>query len=263
MQQERHVADFVKEQRAAVALLELADAFLVRAGKGSFFMAKEFAFEQRVRNRRAVHRQERAVAALAVLIDRAGDEFLARPAFAADQDGDILRRDAADRFVNGLHGRTAADDSVADFGRASRTGHRDRDVHQAADFERLLDQRHQHAKIQRLHHKIIGTKAHRLDRDIAGIGGGDKNHRHLVVERMKLAKRFQTVHIAQHDVEQNDAGLLGAQHSQAIVGRGRFDDRDVCVGERFLDQVAHGAVVVDDQYLCPSNVRHVSVRRKR
>ena len=126
-------------------------------------------------------------------------------------------------------------------------------MHQAADFEGLFDQRHEHAKVQRLHHKIVRPETHRLDRDVAGIGGGDKNHRHLVVERMKFAKGFQTVHIAQHDVEQHDARLLGAQHSQAIVGRGRFDDSDFGFGERFLNEMAHGAVVIDHQNLCPGN----------
>ena len=36
----RHVADFVEEQRAVVAQLELADPFAIRPGKGAFLMAE-------------------------------------------------------------------------------------------------------------------------------------------------------------------------------------------------------------------------------
>ena len=42
-----HVADFVEKQRAAVALLELADAPPVGAGEGASLVAEQLAFQQR------------------------------------------------------------------------------------------------------------------------------------------------------------------------------------------------------------------------
>ena len=59
LHQRRHVADLVEEQRAAVALLELADPLAVGAGERAFFVAEQFAFQQLLGNGRAVDRQER------------------------------------------------------------------------------------------------------------------------------------------------------------------------------------------------------------
>ena len=54
LRHQRHVADFVEEQRAAVGELEAARLAIVRAGEGAFFIAENFRFEQAVRERGAV-----------------------------------------------------------------------------------------------------------------------------------------------------------------------------------------------------------------
>ena len=53
-----HVADFVEEQRAAVGLLEPADALLVRAGERALLVAEQLRLEQVLLQRRAVHLHE-------------------------------------------------------------------------------------------------------------------------------------------------------------------------------------------------------------
>ncbi len=103
----RHVANLVEENRAAVRLLEAADAPQFRAGERAALVAEQFAFEQRFGNRRAVDGDERRLRAVAVLVNRARDEFLAGAGFAANQHVDRLGGDAADLLVNGLH-RAAA-----------------------------------------------------------------------------------------------------------------------------------------------------------
>ena len=52
------------------------------------------------------------LARVAVVIDGPGDEFLAGAAFAQDQHGYILRGDPADRLIDRLHRRAAADQGV-------------------------------------------------------------------------------------------------------------------------------------------------------
>ena len=64
LQRQRHVADFVEEERAAVALLEAADALAGRAGEGAFLVAEEFALEQLLGDGGAVDRDEALRAAL-------------------------------------------------------------------------------------------------------------------------------------------------------------------------------------------------------
>jgi hypothetical protein len=46
LQVERHVADFVEEQRAALGLLEAAAALRLRAGEGAALMAEQFGLQQ-------------------------------------------------------------------------------------------------------------------------------------------------------------------------------------------------------------------------
>jgi hypothetical protein len=107
----RHVADFVEENRAVVALLEFADALVGRAGERTFFVAEQFAFQKLLGNRGAIHREERLFAAVAVMINRAGDKFLAGAALAGDERGGVARGDLADEFENLLHRFAAPDDA--------------------------------------------------------------------------------------------------------------------------------------------------------
>ena len=53
------IADFVEKERAAVGLLQPADAIAIRTGKGSFDVTEKFAFQQVLRQGRAVNLDER------------------------------------------------------------------------------------------------------------------------------------------------------------------------------------------------------------
>ena len=112
LHQQRHVAHLVQKEGAAVAFLELADALAHGPGKSPFFVAEEFAFQERFGNCRTVDGQELLSGPIAVLMDRPGDEFFARPALAADEHVDVLIGDAADSLVDLLHGRTVSDQGV-------------------------------------------------------------------------------------------------------------------------------------------------------
>ena len=57
---ERHVPDFVEEQRAVVRELEPARLPIVRARERALLVAEDFRFEERVGERRAVHGLELA-----------------------------------------------------------------------------------------------------------------------------------------------------------------------------------------------------------
>ena len=126
LERRRHVADLVEEQRAAVALLELADAAAVSPRERPFLVAEQLAFQQALRDGGAVDGQERPVGPAAVVVESAGDQFLAGAALAEDQHVHVLRRDAADRLAHLLHDRRAADDLVARFLRRQHGGN----VHQ-------------------------------------------------------------------------------------------------------------------------------------
>ena len=104
LQFERHVADFIEEQRAAACLLKPATAQRVGTGECPAFMSKQFGFEQIARNGGRVQRHERAACARAMAMKRTGDEFLASAGFAGDQHRHVGLRQAPDRTEDFLHG---------------------------------------------------------------------------------------------------------------------------------------------------------------
>ncbi len=103
LQLRRHVADLVEEEGAAVGQLELAELALLGVGEGAPLVTEELGFEQRPRNGRRRHRDERPPRAPAVMVDRARDQLLAGARLAAQQHGHVAGRDAPDRLVDLLH----------------------------------------------------------------------------------------------------------------------------------------------------------------
>jgi hypothetical protein len=90
LRQRSHGADFVEEQCAAVALFKLADPLSFRSRQRSLLVTEQFAFKQVLRDSRAMNGQERTIGPLAILTDRAGNDFFASAAFAKNQHGDVL-----------------------------------------------------------------------------------------------------------------------------------------------------------------------------
>ena len=109
LQRQRHVADLVEEQRAAVGLFETADVALLRAGERAGFVAEQFAFEQFGGNRGGVERDERLARARRFAMQRARDQFLAGAGFAGDQHRQRRLREAADRAEQRAHRGRVAD----------------------------------------------------------------------------------------------------------------------------------------------------------
>ena len=98
-----HFGDFVEQQRAAVGLLELADAARHRAGEGALLVAEQLRFQQRLGNGRAVDGDERLARARRALVDVAGDHLLAGAALAGDQDGGVGGGDAGGELDDARH----------------------------------------------------------------------------------------------------------------------------------------------------------------
>ena len=94
LQGQRHFGNFVEQQRAAVGLLELAGLGRLRAGEGALLVAEQCRFQQVVGNRRAVDGDERPLGARRLVVDVAGEHFLAGTRFAGQQHRGIGPRHA-------------------------------------------------------------------------------------------------------------------------------------------------------------------------
>ena len=71
LQVRRHVADLVQEQRAAFGLLEAPAPLRLRTGERAALVAEQLRFQQLLRNRRGVDRDERLRGTRAVTMQRA------------------------------------------------------------------------------------------------------------------------------------------------------------------------------------------------
>src|SRR6185436_15810712 len=102
------VPDLVEVEGAAVRQLEAAEAALVSVGERAPLVAEELGLEERGRDRRAGDRHERLARAPAVVVDRAGDHFLAGARLSPQEHGDVGAGDPADGLVDLLHARRLA-----------------------------------------------------------------------------------------------------------------------------------------------------------
>ncbi len=82
------------------------------AGEGAFFVAEQFAFDQRGDQRSAVHGHERTVGQSAAEMNGAGDQFLAGSAFAGNQDRSARVLEARDQAQHVLNFGGRTDDAV-------------------------------------------------------------------------------------------------------------------------------------------------------
>src|SRR5262245_16759860 len=84
---ERHLADLVEEERAAVRELEAAGLARRRARERALLVAEQLALEERLGNRRTVDLDEGPARAAAARVQRARDDLLARAALAGHERG--------------------------------------------------------------------------------------------------------------------------------------------------------------------------------
>src|ERR1700730_9830098 len=91
LQIERHLSDLVQTEHPATRLLDFAGAsMLVRAGKGALGVSEKLACNEIMRDSAAIHRHEGALRIRAGTFDRAGEQLLANPRLAFDEDRECL-----------------------------------------------------------------------------------------------------------------------------------------------------------------------------
>src|SRR5271165_1788536 len=105
----RQLTDLIEEERAARGGLDMPFALRVGIGKRAFLMAKEFAFEQVLRDRVAVDGDERTALLRTQAMERLGHHFLAGAACGAqNQYRGAGGGHLADELEEGLHLWTCA-----------------------------------------------------------------------------------------------------------------------------------------------------------
>ncbi len=112
---QRHLADFVEKDTAAVRHLELALLVAVGAGEAPLHVSEELRLEQRFRQAGAVHCDERALRPRAALVNGVRDELFADAALTGDEHLRIGSRNAIDLLRKLLDDGTGPDQPLASF----------------------------------------------------------------------------------------------------------------------------------------------------
>jgi hypothetical protein len=243
----RNLPDFVEKQRAAVGRFEAAHAALGCAGKRAAFVSENFALQQILRKRGAMHRDEGRPRPRTRLVDRLGDEFFACARLALDQNRGARGRDEPHLVDHVLEFLRRADDAFdAEFLIEALVQllhfHLER-----FGFQRALDQDFQPLDVHRLGQEIDSAAFHRFDRgvDISirrhHENGGALRQRERLVDHLEtgLSRHAQ---IGQHDIER-----LRIQKVERLIGT-RGDRHIVTVRQSLLKALTSVFFVVDDQY---------------
>ena len=113
LQRQRHVADLVEQERAAVGGLEQPLVRLHRPRERAAGVTEQLGLEKLRRDRPAVDRDERLVPARARAMNRAREELLAGARFAVDQDARVGVGHELGLAQEVFHQRAAGDDALA------------------------------------------------------------------------------------------------------------------------------------------------------
>ncbi len=163
LHRERHLANLVEEDGAAVRHLELAQLALVCAGERPPLVAEQLGLEQGLRNRRAIDGHERARRARTRRVEDARAQFLAGAALALEQHGGVGAGGSFDGRQRLLQRRRGADDALAATTRGGLLLEEPVLAEEAALRERALHEQEEMIGVDGLGQEIKGALLHRRD----------------------------------------------------------------------------------------------------
>ena len=159
--------------------------------KRTFLVPEKLAFQQRFRDGRAVDGDEKLVAAAAVMMDGARDEFLARAALARDHHRRLAVRHAADHLEDLLHRLGLADDAVLVLIDRELRLERRRRAHLRLRLERGIHDDLQIEGQRFLADEIVRAQLHRLDDGLRRAERAGEHHHRVGVFLAHLGEQFQ------------------------------------------------------------------------
>ena len=239
---QRHIANLIEKQRAAMGLLKFAGVARDGAGERALLMPEQLAFDQLGGNGGSVDRHERPVFAVAQLMDRLGHQFLAGPAFAQHQHGQIIAQDPRNHAVHRLHRGRAPNQRQAGHRRFVLPGPAGRRL-----ADRLTDRAGQLVDIEWLGKILKRPGIAGAHRRIERVLRREDDDRHVGRSRADFAERFDPIAIGQHHI--GDQHRIAALGQQAVA----FGDAIAAghcktfVEQRGGDHQGDGGVVFDQQ----------------
>ena len=187
-------------------------------GEGPLFVAEQFAFQQVLVQRAAVHGDDGLVRTGAQVVDQPGQEFLARAAFALDQHRGAAGGHPACHIDQLLHFPAPVDDPVRGYALFPHLLTENLVFpDQRAPLGDAVHQEQELVKLYGLRDVIDGAGLHgihgRFDRPV----GGHDHHVDFRVDPLYLFKDLHAVHARHLVIEEDDIELVRADALNGLV----------------------------------------------
>jgi hypothetical protein len=213
-------------------------------------MAEQDRLDQVLRQRAAIHRDEGPARTLALALDGARDHFLAHARFALDQHGDVGLRTPLAQTQHIGHGGRGGDDVAEGEGAAHLLVETLHLLGEGIHLQEVLDRDLEALWADRLHHEVVGPRAHRLDDGLDRTLRGLDDHRQVAAHRLEALQEFKPVHARHVQVEDDEfdrAAGLAPQNIQRPLAPIHRHGVTTESPYHFFENSALGRIVFDDE----------------
>ena len=232
-----HVANFVQKNRSARCQLELAFFLLGCAGKRSALVAKQFRFNQRFRQRRAIHRHVRLPRARRPRMNFLRQQIFPRPAFPENQHRRVRWRHAIRHLERPAHFRRAPNHLPKLAVRGHAAAQCVVFLFKCRKLHQIVHALPQFVQFESFYKVIRCAKLQRLDRRFCRVQRRYHEHRQFASLLPHPLQERQPILPRQHDVQQQQIRLLARQRLAGGFRRIRFRDPILCF-ERLAQPVS-------------------------
>ena len=242
-----HGADLVQEERAEIS--HLKQALLGRNGGGErpLDVAEERGFQQIGGHGAGVHRHKRLVPARRIGVDRLGDQLLAGPALALDQNGRAGGSHLRHQVKNAQHRLAFADNVFKVVALLQRALELDILFFRTLPGDGRANIGQKLFVVPRLLDKVLRSAIHRVDHVADRAVGGDHDDRQVRLALPDARQNFHAVLSRQRQIQQNQIIGSGIDASQPSLALGRQVHHVTFEHQQRLQRFANRCFVVDDQ----------------
>ncbi|MDT4824412.1 hypothetical protein FQZ97_576590 [compost metagenome] len=248
LHRQRHVADLVEEQGAAVGQLEAPCPAGDGTGEGTLLVAEEFALQQLRRDGAAVDRYERRFAALGMVMQVARHHFLAGAGLAEDQHAGVGVGHLLHHLPHLLDGTAGAHQAAEQVRLALTAALAGVVVHLAVNLGAV--QGVEQLVVARRHFQADQQAPAQVLRPVRLDLVADQQHRQELVPGQQLLDQIEYAalgaDLSQHHAQDVAAGTQGIRHLAPVMAGAR----EVLFTEEIQDHrkiAAAIAIVVDQQ----------------
>ena len=210
-------------------------------------MAEQLALEERRWHRRAVHGDERLVAAGRQIVKRASNQLLTGTGLAGDQHGGVAIGDPADHLDRLADRGAVAGDAVdRDVAVCRRAEALDLALERQV-LEGAADRDREGVDLHRLGDEVVRAGADGGDRRLEPALSGEDERQEIGIPLTELLAEVDAGHPGHLDVRHHDVSRVRAQVLEALLGRVHGIDVESALAQAVTQQHRGVVVIVDDQ----------------